>query len=87
MPATDRFERRFVADHIVLQREQKSAAPALTAIAYGVVVGIALSLLALLAWGLHRLGSPPSGRGPSPEAAEPRRGEGCAHRRAQPGVT
>ncbi len=77
VPATDRFERNFVADHTVLQREQKSAAPALTAIAYGVVVAVALSLLALLAWGLHRLGSPPSGRGPSPEAAEPRRGEGA----------
>ncbi len=59
IPATARFERAFVPDHEVLQREQKSAAPALTGIAYAVVVGVALSLLGLLAWGLHRLGSPP----------------------------
>jgi hypothetical protein len=53
--APAQFERTFVADHSVLQREQKTAAPALTVIAYGVVIGIAVSLLALLAWGLHRL--------------------------------
>jgi hypothetical protein len=73
VPASDAFERRFVADHIVLQREQKTTAPALTAIAYGVVIAIALGLLGLLAWGLHRLGSPPSGGRPSPETAEARR--------------
>lgn len=55
VPAPARFERTFTADHEVLQREQKSAAPALTAIAYAAVIGIALALLALLAWGLHRL--------------------------------
>jgi hypothetical protein len=55
VPAEPRFEREFVADHEILQREQKSAAPALALIAYAVVVAIALSLLALLAWGLHRL--------------------------------
>ena len=66
MPARARFERTFVADHLVLQREQKSAAPALTGIAYGVVIAIALSLLALLAWGLHRLGTPPGERRPPP---------------------
>jgi hypothetical protein len=55
VPAPARFERPFVADHRILQREQKDAAPALTAIAYGVVAAIALALLALLAWGLHRL--------------------------------
>jgi hypothetical protein len=51
------FQRTFVADHRVLQREQKVAAPALTAIAYAVVAAIAAGLLALLAWGLHRLGA------------------------------
>jgi hypothetical protein len=55
VPAPARFTREFVPDHEVLQREQKSAAPALTLIAYGVVVLIALGLLVLLAWGLHRL--------------------------------
>ena len=55
VPAPTRFERAFVADHQILQREQKDAAPGLTAIAYAAVVAIALGLLALLAWGLHRL--------------------------------
>jgi hypothetical protein len=57
VPAPARFERAFKADHEVLQREQKAAAPALTVVAYGAVIGIALALLALLAWGLHRLSS------------------------------
>ena len=57
VPATSSFKRTLVADHRVLQREQKPASPWLTAGAYAVVVLIALSLLCLLAWGLHRLGS------------------------------
>jgi hypothetical protein len=57
VPASARFERPFVSDHEILQREQKGGSGALTALAYGTVVAIALSLLALLAWGLHRLGS------------------------------
>jgi len=57
VPASGSFVRGFVADHKILQREQKAAAPALTTIAYGVVASIALSLLGLLAWGLHRLGT------------------------------
>ena len=69
VPAEASFERTFVADHEILQREQKSAAPGLTAIAYSVVVAIALSLLGLLAWGLHRLGSVSE---TTPEAAAPR---------------
>jgi hypothetical protein len=55
VPARPSFERHFVADHTILQREQKDAAPGLTAIAYGTVLAIALGLLGLLAWGLHRL--------------------------------
>ncbi len=62
IPAPARFERTFVADHKLLQREQKVAAPALTVIASGAVLAIALSLLALLAWGLHRLSAPPAGQ-------------------------
>jgi len=55
VPAPQRFQRVFTADHEVLQREQKTAASALTAVAYGAVMAIALALLAALAWGLHRL--------------------------------
>ena len=55
VPASPRFTRPFVADHKILQREQKAAAGWLTFAAYGVVLAIALSLLGLLAWGLHRL--------------------------------
>ncbi len=56
VPADPRFAREFVNDHTVLQREQKAGAAGwLTVAAYGVVLAIALGLLALLAWGLHRL--------------------------------
>ena len=69
VPAPAHFERSFVADHQVLQREQKTAAPALTAIAYGAVIALALALLALLAWGLHRLSfGEPAGSTQSPRA-------------------
>ncbi len=67
VPAQPRFTRAFVADHEILQREQKTSAAGLTAIAYALVVAIALSLLALLVWGLHRLGlgaGADSGRAP-----------------------
>jgi hypothetical protein len=83
IPPSARFERAFVPDHEVLQREQKSAAPALTGLAYAVVLGIALSLLALLAWGLHRLGTPAPIGPPSPEPAKPRRAD-RPRRRALP---
>jgi hypothetical protein len=75
VPAGARFERPFVTDHEILQREQKDAAGALTVIAYGVVVVIALALLVLLAWGLHRLATPhrPPPAQPERAAAEPRR--------------
>jgi hypothetical protein len=55
VPASASFEREFVADHTILQREQKDAAGWLTAFAYGVVAAIALALLVLIAWALHRL--------------------------------
>ncbi|NLT05630.1 MAG: hypothetical protein GXY03_04890, partial [Solirubrobacterales bacterium] len=71
VPALASFERTAIPDSEVLQREQRTdVAGPLTAAAYAVVAAIALSLLALLAWGLHRLaatapgraGPPPSGR-------------------------
>jgi hypothetical protein len=71
IPASQSFTREFVADHELLQREQKTAAPALWALAYGVVLGIALSFLALLAWGLHRVSTAPASEEPKPPA--PRR--------------
>ena len=57
VPAPASFTRDFISDHKVLQREAKVGAPVVTVAAYSVVAAIALSLLALLAWGLHRLGS------------------------------
>jgi len=88
VPAADTFTRELIPDSQVLQREQKtSVAGWLTAAAYSVVAAIALALLALLAWGLHRLavtapgGAPPPGSGrtspdsrrgtPKPAAAQP----------------
>ena len=73
VPAEARFERNFVADHEILQREQKDAAPALTYVGYGVVLAIALALLALLAWALHRLAATrgeDDGSGERPRLAE-----------------
>ena len=64
--APPRFERAFIADNEILQREQKGTTPWLGALGYSAVLGIALGLLSLLAWGLHRLAScaPPSAGSP-----------------------
>ncbi|MDQ3572682.1 MAG: hypothetical protein M3383_07475 [Actinomycetota bacterium] len=70
VPASPSFERTFVADHTILQREQKDAASWLTTFAYLVVASIALSLIILITWALHRLAvaaEPPQAR---PVAAE-----------------
>jgi hypothetical protein len=71
LPAEPRFTRDFVADRIVLQREQKTAAPALWTAAYGAVLGITLGFLALLAWGVHRVAA--SGPGASQPPSQRRR--------------
>ncbi len=55
VPAASSFTREFVDDKLILQREAKDAAPWLSVAGYGVVLAIALSLLALLAWGLTRM--------------------------------
>jgi hypothetical protein len=73
VPAEPRFTREFQADHEILQREQKGGSPALVALAYGTVIGIALSFLALLAWGVHRLAARRGGGGEPPAQAPPRR--------------
>ncbi len=62
VPARATFTRSFVDETEILQREKTGGSPALTAIAYAIVVGISLSLLGLLAWGLHRLAFPPRPR-------------------------
>ncbi len=73
VPAAASFTRPFSADHKILQREQKGASGGLWAVAYALVAAIALGLLTLLAWGLHRLaasarrgggGEPPARREP-----------------------
>jgi hypothetical protein len=55
VPAPPHFTRAFGNEHKLLQREQKGGSPLLVAVAYSTVAGIALSLLVLLAWALHRL--------------------------------
>jgi hypothetical protein len=55
VPAPAQFTRAFSDEHQLLQRESKGGPAALTALAYATVLAITLSLLALLAWALHRL--------------------------------
>jgi hypothetical protein len=66
VPAAATFTRTFVADKSILQREAKEGAAVLSALGYGVVLLIAASLLALLAWGLARTAQPPH-QGPPAE--------------------
>jgi hypothetical protein len=54
-PASAQFTRAFVDEHQLLQREAKGGPAFLVALAYSTVAAIALSLLALIAWALHRL--------------------------------
>ena len=55
VPARPEFERAFVRDKDILQREARTGAAALTVVAYGVVLLITLSILGLIAWALVRL--------------------------------
>jgi hypothetical protein len=55
VPASKQFARGFTADHKILQRESKGASGILPVLAYLGVLAIALSLCALMAWGLGRL--------------------------------
>jgi hypothetical protein len=67
VPAPAHFTRAFGDEYKLLQREQKGGSPLLVALAYSTVAAITLSLLALLAWALHRLsaGVRPTRRRPS----------------------
>jgi hypothetical protein len=49
------FVRPFTSDHKLLQREAKVRDPAVTLGAYAVVAFFTVLLLAMLAWGLHRI--------------------------------
>jgi hypothetical protein len=53
--APARFERSFQSDKELLQREARTQDDAVTYAAYGTVLGLALALIALLAWGIHRV--------------------------------
>ena len=62
VPAPSRFQRAFVSDKRILQRETKHGVPGwLTTAAPLLVLVIALSLLTVLALGLGRLGREPQG--------------------------
>jgi hypothetical protein len=54
--ATRSFTRPFFSDHDLLQREAKTADPAVTIGAYSAVLVLSLLLLAGMAWGVHRVG-------------------------------
>ena len=85
VPAPAHFSREFRADHEILQRERKSTAAGLTAIGYGMVLAIALGLLAVLAWGLHRLAvAPERGRKASAAGSPPPVSAGSPRRPASP---
>jgi hypothetical protein len=70
--AKPHFTRTFVNDHQLLQREQKPGVPTwLKTAAPLVVLALALGFLALLAWGLARLGR--AGAAPVPARRRPER--------------
>jgi hypothetical protein len=54
-PASAQFTRTFSDEHELLQREATGGPAFLVALAYASVAAIALSLLVLIAWALHRL--------------------------------
>jgi hypothetical protein len=78
VPAPAQFTREFAAEPEVLLREQTGGGGFTWILAYAVVAGIALGLLILIAWGLHRLAvlAPRAGRGEDGSAppAQPRTG-------------
>jgi hypothetical protein len=72
VPAEPRFTREFVADHEILQREQKGGSTGLVLLAYGSVMLLALGFLALLAWGVHRLAATAGGGSEPPPQVPPK---------------
>jgi hypothetical protein len=61
--------RNFMSDHELLQREAKTTDASITYAAYATVLLIALGLLGLLAWGLHRVGTTAGRRRDTPMPA------------------
>jgi hypothetical protein len=62
LSAPARFDREFVSERQILQRERKSDVPgSLAAVAYSAVGSIVLALLTLLGWALVRLGTTSGG--------------------------
>ena len=57
LPARASFERPFVRDKDILQREAKAGTGGLSLLGYGIVLVITLSIIALNAWALVRLAS------------------------------
>ena len=55
IPARPSFERPFVRDKDILQREAKAGTGGLPFVGYGIVLAIALSIIGLNAWALVRL--------------------------------
>ncbi|MEA2425585.1 MAG: hypothetical protein QOH13_1995 [Thermoleophilaceae bacterium] len=68
VPAKAVFTRPLGSDHKILQREAKSVSGVLPLLAYAAVLGIALALCALMAWGLARLAR--DGKAGIPDEAE-----------------
>jgi hypothetical protein len=66
VPARPQFTREFVAEPQILLREQTGGGGVVWGIAYAIVGLIALSLLVLIAWGLHRLAITAGAGGPRP---------------------
>ena len=67
VPATASFERPFVRDKDILQREAKDGAAGLTLLGYGIVLAITLSIIALNTWALVRLATVIEDAAPEPE--------------------
>ena len=72
IPATPTFQRPFVKDKEILQREAKASAGALPFAGYAIVLAIALSIIGLNAWALVRLATV-TGSAPAPPRRVPAR--------------
>ncbi|MGH2919019.1 MAG: hypothetical protein ACRDLS_10550, partial [Solirubrobacteraceae bacterium] len=59
--APESFARPFFSDRELLQREAKTADPAVTIGAYSAVLALTLVLLGGIAWGVHRVGATANG--------------------------